>query len=108
MGFIYNLNEMEYLMFQPTDRGFELFSGCTTSLYKEKIASYRFGKWYWEGFNERKLFWFLFILYKKEFGRAIKAYNRTLKEKPLTWEFNCVYRRIQLKIVKYVRKKRSN
>jgi hypothetical protein len=109
MKFIYNLNEIEYLIFQQTDEGFDLYSRYEGwNFTNDKIASYKFGKWYWDGFNQYKLFWCLFSLYKKEFGKALKAFNRKTKPKSLTWEFNCIYRKINLEIIKYARKKRTS
>lgn len=103
MAFTYDLSSTEYLVFKSHHDGFELFSGHEGSPEWEKIATYKGGKWKWDGFNQRKLFWFLFNIYKKEFGKALRAYMKSLKEKPTTWELNCVRRKISIKITKLKR-----
>ena len=103
MSFVYNLSETEYLVFKQHNDGFELLSGHEGSPTWEKIATYKIGRWVWDGFNQHKLFWFLYNIYKKQFGKALKAYLRSLKEKPATWELNCVRRRFSMKVTKLKR-----
>jgi hypothetical protein len=103
MSFVYNLSETEYLVFKQHNDGFELFSGHEGSPTWEKIATYKTGRWIWDGFNQHKLFWFLYNIYKKQFGKALKAYLRSLKERPATWELTCVRRRFNIKVTKLKR-----
>ena len=103
MSFVYNLSETEYLVFKQHNDGFELFSGHEGSPTWEKIATYRTGRWIWDGFNQHKLFWFLYNIYKKQFGKALKAYLRSLKERPATWELTCVRRKFNIKVTKLKR-----
>ena len=103
MSFIYDLSSTEYLVFKSNRDGFELFSGHEGSTSWEKIATYQCGRWKWDGFNERKLFWFLYSIYKNQFGKALKSYMRSLKEKPATWELSCVRRRFSIKVTKLKR-----
>lgn len=99
--FTYNLSETEYLTFNQTSEGIELFSSADGSPEKKKIAVYKTGKWCFESYEQKKLFWFLFSLYKKQFGKGFKAFLRSLKEKPNTYEFSCVRRRFSIKVTKW-------
>ena len=53
--------------------------------------------------NIIKLFWFLFNIYKKDFGKALKQYIRSQQEKPKTLIFTCAKRRVDIKITKLKR-----
>lgn len=98
--FIYNLSETEYLVFKSQRDCFELFSGHEGSSVNSKLATYRGGKWMFDDYNQRKLFWFLFSIYKYQFGKALKQYIRSLQEKPRTYIVTCDKRRIDIKITK--------
>ena len=71
-NFIYNLSETEYLVFKPQRDHFELFSGHEGSATNSKLATYKGGRWVFEDYTQKKLFWFLFNIYKKDFGKALK------------------------------------
>jgi hypothetical protein len=101
--FIYNLSETEYLVFKSQRDYFELFSGHEGSSVNSKLATYRGGKWFFEDFHQQKLFWFLFNIYKKDFGKALKQYIRSLNEKPKTYIVTCAKRKIDIKITKMKR-----
>ena len=101
--FIYNLSETEYLVFKSQRDHFELFSGHEGSATNSKLATYRGGKWLFEDYNQKKLFWFLFNIYKKDFGKALKQYIRSQQEKPKTLIFTCAKRRVDIKITKLKR-----
>jgi hypothetical protein len=100
MNFQYNLSETEYLVFKTHQDHFELFSGHEGGGQVTKIATFKGGKWGWDSFEQQKLFWHLFDLFALQFGKAIKSYNRSLKEKPSLYEFSCVRRRFSLKVTK--------
>jgi len=101
--FNYNLSETEYLTFQNHKDCLEVYSGHDGTTVKTKIASYKAGKWTFDNYQQQKLFWFLFGIYKQEFGKAFKTYMRMLKEKPQTYEFSCVRRRFNIKVTKLKR-----
>jgi len=101
--FTYNLSETEFLVFHTTQSNFELYSGHDGSTDRTKIATYQTGKWKFDDFQQKKLFWFLFGIYKQEFGKALKAYMRSLREKPSMYEFSCVTRRINIKVTRMKR-----
>jgi len=101
--FTYNLSETEYLTFHTHRDCLEIYSGHDGATIKTKIATYRAGKWEFDDYKQQKLFWFLFGIYKSEFGKAFKMYIRTLKEKPQMYEFSCVRRRISIKVTKLKR-----
>jgi hypothetical protein len=103
MSFIYNLSQTEYLRFKTQPNSFELYSGHEGGAEPTKIASFKGGKWQWESFDQQKLFWSLYKLFTSEFGRAIKAYNRSLKEKPALYEFQCVRKKFSLKVTRIKR-----
>ena len=101
--FTYNLSDTEYLGFKTQKDYFELYSGHEGGGEPTKIATFRGGKWKWESFEQQKLFWHLYDLFAECFGKAIKAYNRSLKEKPALYEFQCVRRRFSIKVTKLKR-----
>lgn len=101
--FIYNLSETEYLVFKPQRDHFELFSGHESSATNTKLATYKTGRWHFEDYNQKKLFWFLFSIYKKDFGKALKQYVKSLEEKPKTYKIVCAKRRVDIKITKMKR-----
>jgi len=98
--FIYNLSETEYLVFKPQRDHFELFSGHESSTINSKLATYKSGRWIFDDYHQQKLFWFLFNIYKIDFGKALKQYIRSLEEKPKTYIITCAKRRIDIKITK--------
>ena len=101
--FIYNLSETEYLVFKSQRDCFELYSGHESSATNTKLATYKSGKWTFEDYNQKKLFWFLFNIYKKDFGKALKQYIRSLDEKPKTYMVTCAKRRVEIKVQKLKR-----
>ena len=101
--FIYNLSETEYLVFKPRRDHFELYSGYEGSSTNSKLATYRGGKWSFEDYNQKKLFWFLFNIYKKDFSKALKQYIRSQQDKPKTYIITCAKRRFDIKITKMKR-----
>ena len=98
--FIYNLSDTEYLLFHTRENNFEVFSGHEGTSESKKIAVYSGGKWVFEDFNQKQLFFILFTLYKNQFGKALKAYQRSLREKPALYEFTCIRRRVSIKVAK--------
>jgi len=98
MNFTYNLSETEYLVFKQQLNYFELFSGHEGGGELKKIANYRGGKWFWDSFEQKKLFWFLFSMFKADFGKALKQYIRSLSEKPKTYVIKCAKRRFDIKV----------
>lgn len=101
--FTYNLSETEYLVFKTHQDHFELLSGHEGGSDAKKIASYRGGRWMFESYEQKKLFWFLYNIFKDDFGKAFKAYRISLKEKPALYEFSCVRRRFSIKVTKMKR-----
>jgi hypothetical protein len=101
--FVYNLSETEYLTFKTQRDHFELYSGHEAGGDLKRIAIYRGGKWLFESYDQQKLFWFLFNMFKKQFGKAMKAYVRSLNEKPKTYVIICAKRRIDIKVQKLKR-----
>ena len=102
MNFTYNLSETEYLVFKTQRDYFELFSGHEASELK-KIASFKGGKWKFDSFEQKKLFWFLYSIFKADFGKALKQYIRSTNEKPKTYVIQCAKRRFDIKIQKMKR-----
>ena len=101
--FTYNLSETEYLVFKPQIDHFELYSGHEAGGDLKKIATYKGGKWKFDSFDQEKLFWFLFDLFKADFGKALKQYIRSLNEKPSTYVITCAKRRFDIKVHKLKR-----
>jgi len=101
--FSYNLSETEYLIFCTQNNTFDLYSTHEGSTNKTKIGTFKAGKWLWEDFQQQQLFWRLYSIYRDNFGKAIRAYNRSLKEKPQMYEFQCVRRKFSIKVTKLKR-----
>lgn len=101
--FTYNLSETEYLVFKPQIDHFELYSGHEAGGELTKLATFRGGKWIWDSFDQYKMFWKIYSLFTEQFGKAVKAYNRSLKEKPKMYEFSCVRRKFSIRITKLKR-----
>lgn len=97
--FSFSLSETESLVFRTEQSKFLLFSKHETS-QETQIASYVSGRWYFDNYQQRKLFFFLFNIYKKEFGKALKAYVRSIQEKPQTYIITCAKRRFDIKVTK--------
>jgi len=95
---MYNLSETEYLVFKTHSKCIELFSGYEGSGELKKIANYKDGKWIFDSFDQQKLFWFLFGMFKPKFGKALRAYMKSLNEKPKTYTIKCAKRRFDIKI----------
>jgi hypothetical protein len=90
-------------MFKTFHDKFELYSGYEGGGEQTKIATFQSGKWSWSGFEQHKMFWSLYKSFTEEFGKAVKMYNRSLKEKPSLYEFSCVRRRFSIKVTKLKR-----
>lgn len=99
----YSLSETEYLVFKTYRNHFEVYSGHDGSTEKTKIGNFMNGKWVFDDFGQRKLFFYLFNTYKNKFYSAIKTYNRSLVERPKTYVFVCAKRRFDLKVTKIKR-----
>ena len=97
----YNLSETEFLVFKTFNDHFEIYSGHEGTTEKTKIANFvNGGKWVFDDYNQRKLFFFLFSIYKNKFYHAIKFYNKTAIERPKTYVFTCAKRRFNIKITR--------
>ena len=103
MNFVYNLSDTEYLVFKSQRECFELYSGHEGGGELKKIANYKGGKWFFDSFEQKKLFWFLFSMFKVDFGRALKKYSKSLDEKPKTYVIKCAKRRFDIKVQKMKR-----
>ncbi len=101
--FSYNLSDTECLLFNPIPNGFELYSSAEGLSEKKKVAVYKAGEWLFENFSQQSTFWQLFSMYRNSFGKAFKAYHRSLKEKPAMYEFQCVRRRFSIRVTKVKR-----
>jgi hypothetical protein len=99
----YNLSDTESLLFRTNRDCFEVFSLHEGAADKTKIATYKGGKWVFDDFNQQKFFWLLYDRYKVQFGKAFKAYNRSLQEKPQTYIITCAKRRFDIKVTKMKR-----
>lgn len=100
--FTYHLSETDSLFFKTYPDHFAIFSKHESTV-ETKIAEMRDGKWRFEDYNQRKLFFFLFNIYKKDFGKAIKLYVKSQEEKPKTYMIACAKRRVDIKITKMKR-----
>jgi hypothetical protein len=103
MNFIHNLSQTEYLQFKTQKGYFELYSGYEAGGQPQKLADHRGGKWVFGDFNQRTLFFTLFNLYRNEFFKAFKSYQRSLREKPSLYEFSCVRRKFSIRVTKLKR-----
>jgi hypothetical protein len=101
--FTYNLSDTEYLVFKTQRDDFELYSGHDGTSVNTKIATYKNNKWNFEDYHQQKLFWFLFNIYKNDFGKAFRQYTRSLNEKPKTYVIECAARRFNIKVTKLKR-----
>lgn len=80
MSFRHNLSETEYLVFKKQQNYFELFSGHEGGDGIKKIANYSGGKWSFDTFDQQRLFWFLYTIFKPHFGVAVKTYFNTINK----------------------------
>lgn len=101
--FTYHLSETEYLVFKTYNNYFELFSGHEGGAELKKIANYKGGKWNFDSYDQQKLFWFLFTMFKADFGKAIRRFSKSLDERPKTYVFVCAKRRFDVKVQKMKR-----
>ena len=101
--FSYNLSDTEFIFFCTRRDCFEVFSGHEGSSERIKIATFKSGRWKFDDFQQQQVFWKLFSLYKNQIYKALKSYNRSLKEKPAMYEFQCVRRQFSIKITKLKR-----
>ena len=101
--FTYSLSETEYLVFKTQHEHFELYSGHEAGGELTKLATFRGGKWIWDSFEQYKMYWKLYSLFTEQFGKAVRAYNRSLKEKPKMYEFSCVRRKFSIRVTKLKR-----
>jgi len=100
--FTYAISETENLIFSGLENKFELYSKAEGSS-RELIARFEAGKWSFENSQQKKLFLALFDSNRVKFFKAIKAFQRSLKELPKLYEFTCIRRRISIKITKFKR-----
>jgi len=103
MNYVYSLSDTEYIVFKTHNDHFELFSGHEGGGDLKKIANYKGGKWLFDSFDQKKLFWFLFTMFKNDFGKALKKYTKSLNEKPKTYVIKCAKRRFDIKVQKIKR-----
>ena len=96
-SFSYPLSETESLVFRTELDCFHVYSKHE-STQESHIATYKDGKWQFENPQQQQFFFLMFNNYKEQFGRAVKAYNRSLKEKPHLYEFRCLRSKFSLKI----------
>lgn len=95
--FSYPLAETESLVFRTELTHFDVFSKHE-STQERHIGTFKDGKWVFENLQQRQFFFLLFDQHRLNFGKAIKAYNRSLKEKPHLYEFRCIRKKFTLKI----------
>jgi len=100
--FSYLITDTENLIFSGVENKFELFSKGEGSNI-QLIARFEGGKWNFENDQQRKLFLALFDNNRKGFFKAIKAFQRSLKERPKLYEFTCIRRRVSIKVTKLKR-----
>jgi hypothetical protein len=98
----YAISETENLIFSGVENKFELYSKAEGSS-RELIARFEAGKWSFENEQQKKLFLALFDNNRVKFFKAIKVFQRSLKELPKLYEFTCIRRRISIKITKLKR-----
>jgi len=79
--FTYAISETENLIFSGLENKFELYSKAEGSS-RELIARFEAGKWSFENSQQKKLFLALFDSNRVKFFKAIKAFQRSLKELP--------------------------
>jgi len=100
--FSYSLSETESLVFRTEQNQCYLYSKHEGT-QEFQVAVYRGGRWLFNSYDQRTLFFYLYSLHKKEFGKAFKSYINSLKEKPKTYEFSCIRRRFNIKVTKLKR-----
>ena len=99
----YNLSEQESLILKKQSEAIEFFNKHESIAELIKIGSYRDGRWLFDDYNQQALFFKLFSLYRKQFYKAIKLYNYSLKTQDYFYTFICAKRKINIKIVKLTR-----
>jgi hypothetical protein len=97
--FSFYLSETDALFFKTFSTHFEVFSKHESS-NEIKIAEMRGGKWGFEDYHQRKLFFHIYSAYRKQFGKAIRQYSRSLNTKPKTYVFTCFKRKVAINIFK--------
>jgi len=95
----YAISETENLIFSGVENKFELYSKAEGSS-RELIARFEAGKWSFENEQQKKLFLALFDNNRVKFFKAIKVFQRSLKELPKLYEFTCLRRKISIKVTK--------
>jgi hypothetical protein len=95
--FSYPISETERLVFRTELDCFHVYSKHE-STQESHIATYKGGKWIFENMQQRQFFFLMFERYRVQFGKAVKAYNRSLREKPHLYEFRCLRSRFSLKV----------
>jgi hypothetical protein len=98
-NYYFHLNGTEMLVFKTNKEGFELFSKHEAS-QETKIAEMKMGRWVFEDFYQRNLFFNLFENHKWMFGKAIKCYNKKIQIKSSKSIFNCFKRKTKIKFNK--------
>ena len=95
--FSYSISETECLVFRTELDCFHVYSKHE-STQESHIATYKGGKWIFENMQQRQFFFLMFERYRVQFGKAVKAYNRSLREKPHLYEFRCLRSKFSLKV----------
>jgi hypothetical protein len=97
--FTYHLSDTDALFFKTYITHFEVYSKHESS-NEVKIAELRNGKWIFEDYHQRKMFFYIYSAYKKQFGKAVRQYSRSLYIKPTLYVFTCFRRRVNIKVFK--------
>jgi hypothetical protein len=95
--FSYSISETECLVFRTELDCFHVYSKHE-STQESHIATYKGGKWIFENMQQRQFFFLMFERYRVQFSKAVKAYNRSLREKPHLYEFRCLRSKFSLKV----------
>lgn len=99
----YTLSDQESLILKKQPEGIEFFNKHESIADTVKLGSYRNGRWLFDDYNQQVLFFKLFALYRKQFYKAIKLYNYSLKTQDYFYTFTCTRRKINIKIIKLKR-----
>lgn len=97
--FNYPVSETENLIFSGVENKFDLLSKAEGSNL-QLIARFEGGKWSFDNDQQRTLFLALFDTNRKGFFKAIKAFQRSLRDKPKLYEFTCIRRKVSIKVTK--------
>jgi hypothetical protein len=97
--FVYNLNNVDSLIFKTNSNCFELFSR-----YEEfdeiSIGRYEKGRWKFVDYKQQLIFFQLFGIYKNETSYAIRAYNRYIHREDSLYKLKSYYRLYKINLHK--------